>query len=64
MAYTFFNKTLSPNSMYMIERFNRTIRTKIDNYMKEYNTHRFVDIIKDLIYNYNNTVHSSIGITP
>ena len=32
--------------------------------MSEYSTHKYIDIIKDLIENYNNSVHRGIGITP
>ena len=29
----------------IVERFNRTIRTKIDNYIKEYDTHKYIDVL-------------------
>ena len=48
----------------MIERFNRTIRDKINKYMMAYDTHQFIDDIKLLVENYNNTLHSSINMTP
>ena len=59
-----FDKSISPNAMSIIERFNLTIRNKIDNYMKTYNTKKFIDILPDLLENYNNSVHSSIKIEP
>ena len=32
--------------------------------MKEFETHKFIDILSDLLENYNNSVHSSTKITP
>ena len=48
----------------MIERFNRTIRDLIQNYMINYKTNRYYDILQELIYNYNTRYHNSIKMTP
>ncbi len=48
----------------IIERFNRTIRDKINKYMIAYKTNRFIDVLPELVENYNNSIHSSIKITP
>ena len=53
-----------PTSQGLIERFNRTIKGKIFKYMSEKNTKKYVDVLDDLITNYNNTVHSTTKIKP
>jgi transposase InsO family protein len=47
-----------------IERFNRTIRDKLNKWMSATNSVEWVSIIDDLMENYNNTYHSSIKATP
>ena len=59
-----FNKKDSPNALSIIERFNRTIRTMIDDYMIAYNTKKYYNILPKLINNYNNRTHSTIGDKP
>ena len=48
----------------VIERWNRTIKTKIWKYFTANGTHRYIDILQPLIDKYNNTKHRSIGMTP
>ena len=48
----------------VIERFNRTIKEKIFQYFSANNTRKYVDILELLAEQYNNTIHSSIKITP
>ena len=45
----------------VIERFNRTIKEKMFKYFSANNTRKFVDV---LVNQYNNTIHSSIKMTP
>ena len=52
------------NSMAVVERFNYTLLQKIKKYMTKNDTVRYVDVLDDIISNYNNTVHSSIRHTP
>ena len=52
------------NSMGKVERFNRTIRGLIQKHMTAKNTTKWVDVLPDLLDNYNNTFHSSIKSTP
>ena len=47
-----------------MERWNRTIKTKMWKYFSANNTKRYIDILDKLIENYNNTKHRSIGHTP
>jgi len=48
----------------VVERFNRTLKTKMFRYFTFKNTKRYVDILADLLHSYNNTYHRSIGMTP
>ena len=48
----------------IVERWNRTILTKLFRYLTYANTHRYVDVIQDITLSYNNTFHSSIKMAP
>lgn len=48
----------------MVERYNRTIRDIITDYMINYKTNKYVDVLDDLVYNYNTRYHSSIKMSP
>jgi len=48
----------------VVERFNRTLKTKMYRYFTHANTRRYVDVLDDLVHSYNNTYHRSIGMAP
>jgi len=48
----------------VVERFNRTLKTKMFRYFTYKNTRRYVDALPDLLHSYNNTYHRSIGMAP
>ena len=48
----------------VIERFNRTIKEKMFKYFTANNTRKYVDVLELLVNQYNNTIHSSIKMTP
>jgi len=48
----------------VVERFNRTLKTKMFRYFTHANTRRYLDVLDDLLYSYNNTHHRSIGMAP
>ena len=48
----------------IVERFNRTFKTMMWKYFTEKQTKKWIDIIDDLVSNYNNTHHRSIRMTP
>src|SRR5215475_4323724 len=48
----------------IVERWNRTTKEKMYKYFTAYNTKTWIDILQDLIFNYNNSYHSSIKMTP
>ena len=59
-----FNKSISPNSLAYVERYNKTIRTKIDKYLKSYKTNKYIDVLDKLVNNYNNSNHRGINMKP
>ncbi|GFY50519.1 putative uncharacterized transposon-derived protein F54H12.3 [Trichonephila inaurata madagascariensis] len=48
----------------IVERFNRTLKTKMWKFFTEKNTKRYIDVVDKLVYSYNNTWHRSIQMTP
>jgi hypothetical protein len=54
----------SPNSNGIVERFNRTLKQMIFKYFTLNNTLKWVDVLDDLIDNYNNSINSSVGKKP
>ena len=48
----------------VVERFNRTLKEKMFRYFTYKNTRRYLDVLDDLVYSYNNTHHRSIGMAP
>lgn len=59
--YTSENEDLKAS---VVERFNRTLKTKMYRYFTYKNTRRYVDVLMDLLDSYNNTHHRSIGMAP
>ena len=48
----------------VVERFNRTIKNYLRKYFTAYNTYNWIDIIDDIIENYNNSYHSTLKTSP
>ena len=49
----------------IVERFNRTLKTRMWKYFTAHNdTRRYIDILPQLVNGYNNTIHSSIKMKP
>ena len=48
----------------VVERWNRTIKTKLWKYFTANHTHKYIDVLDALIEKYNNTVNRAIGMTP
>jgi len=59
-----FNRAGDKTSQGIVERFNRTIMQKIQKYLTATGDHNYVDVLPDLVYNYNNTYHISIKMSP
>ncbi|GFY27985.1 putative uncharacterized transposon-derived protein F54H12.3 [Trichonephila clavipes] len=48
----------------IVERFNRTLKTKMWKYFTEFNTKNYIDVIDKLIHSYNHSYHRSIKMEP
>ena len=48
----------------IVERWIRTMKEKMWKYFTDNNTYRYMDILPDLVEDYNNTVHTSTKMTP
>ena len=48
----------------IVERWIRTMKEKIWKYFTGNNLYTYIDVLPDLVEDYNNTVHSSIKMTP
>ena len=48
----------------VVERHNRTIKTRIWTYLSDHGTVRWVNVIQDLVNAYNHSRHRSIGMAP
>ena len=46
----------------IVERFNRTLKTRMYRYFTHSKSFRYVDVLQDLVYWYNHTHHRSIGM--
>ena len=46
----------------VVERVNRTLKSKLYCYFTAVNSLRYIDVLQDLVDSYNNTYHRSIGI--
>ena len=48
----------------IVERFNRTLKTKMWKYFTAKSTNRYVDVLQSLVDGYNSSHHRSIGMRP
>ena len=48
----------------IVDRFARTIRQKINAYLTQHNTTKYIDVLQDLVYNYNHGFHTGIKKIP
>lgn len=48
----------------MVERVNRTIKSRLQKYFYKNKTKNWIDVIDNVVENYNNTPHSVIGMAP
>lgn len=56
--------THTPVKCGIVERFNRTLLTKMFRYLTHKGNYRWVDILQTLIKTYNSTKHRTIGMAP
>ena len=48
----------------VVERVNRTLKSKLYRYFTAVNSLRYIDVLQDLVDSYSNTYHRSIGHAP
>lgn len=48
----------------VVERFNRTLKEKMWRYFSHNNTYRYIDVLDNLLENYNNSFHRTIKCAP
>jgi hypothetical protein len=48
----------------IIERFNRSLKTRMFRYLTHHRTNRWIDALDDLVASYNGSYHRSIGMSP
>lgn len=48
----------------VVERFNRTLKTRMWRYFTAKNTRRYLEVLPDLVKSYNHSYHSSIKMAP
>ena len=58
------SKSYTPTSQGAIERFNGTLKRMIGKYMEVYKTKKYVDVLQELVDNYNNSIHSTTNTQP
>ena len=56
--------TLSDKKAAVVERFNRTLKTSMWKYFYSKGTYKWIDVIDELVLNYNGTKHSTILMKP
>jgi hypothetical protein len=52
------------NRQSIVERFNRTLESTIAKYQNSRNTNKYIDVLDDIVHNYNHTFHQSIQDIP
>ena len=48
----------------VVERWNRTMKEKMFKYFSANSTRKYIDVLDEMVKNYNSTIHSSIKMTP
>lgn len=59
-----FFSTYNSTKASVVERFNRTLKTKMWKYFTAHHTYRYLDVLDELLKSYNHTYHSSIRRAP
>lgn len=60
----YFFTTKNETKASVVERFNRTLKTKMWKYFTSRNTNKYIDVLQKLIRSYNTSYHRSIKMEP
>jgi len=52
------------NKLAIVNRLMRTIRSLMNNFMNKKKTNRYIDVLDELVDNYNNSYHKTLRMTP
>ena len=50
--------------MALVERFNRTLKSRMWKFFTNHNTKKYINVLPNLVYAYNNSKHRIIGMAP
>jgi transposase InsO family protein len=56
--------TNSDKKAAVVERFNRTLKSRIYKHFTAWNTRRYINVLQDFVYSYNHSYHRTIGTRP
>ena len=56
--------TFSDKKASIVERWNRTLKSRTWKYFTEHETRQWIDVIQAIVNGYNNTYHTTIKMTP
>lgn len=56
--------TDSDNKAAIVERFNRTLKSRMYKHFTAWNTRKYLDVLQDIVYSYNHSMHRTIGRRP
>lgn len=55
---------MSPKKCALVERWNRTLKSKMWKYFSSRNSHKWIEVLDKLVDGYNNSVHRTIKMKP
>ena len=61
---TILRRTYSEFKACVVERFNQTLLSRISKHFTTNNTKRYINILQDLVYSYNHSIHRGINLKP
>lgn len=64
IEYYTVDPVIGKNSMAMVERFNRTLRERIERYLTQRGDTKWVEALPKILKNYNNTKNGTTGYAP
>ena len=56
--------TMGETKAALVERFNRTLKTRIWRHFTASKTKRYLDVLEDIVHSYNNSIHRSTRMKP